>query len=143
MTSPCMAMLKITILSAEVLSKLVLALLLLPDTTLSMYGVAMLLIMWLPAIVLVADNMFTSGAASNKMSAGQVMAVLLLFPFLPTLTNMLSVYNRSLPSPMQHRLVELMSLPGVVSSSLQMVLVMWCMLTGVFSIYGKFARYSC
>ena len=140
MTSPCLAMLKITILSAEVLSKLMLALLLLPDTTLSMYGVAMLLILWVPVFLLALDNMITPGGANNKMSAGQMVLVMILFPFLPTLTNILSLYKRSLPSSMQSQLVELMTFPCVVSSSLQMVLVLWCMLIGDLKISGKFAR---
>jgi hypothetical protein len=72
------------------------------------------------------------------MTAGQVIAIILLFPFLPVLTSSLSLTTQSIPSTVKQRSIEVMILPGAVSSLLQMVLVLHCFWKGIVHLSGKF-----
>ena len=136
-----MAILKIVILTGESLVKTLLAILLVLDMKLSMIGMSILLIMWLPAFILVVDTMMIMHAQQNKMSAAQIILVIILFPFLPTFTHLHSLYNWPLPTQIQSKLTMLMTFPVIVSSPLQMALLMWCFFTGDIKIDGELMIY--
>ena len=136
-----MAILKIVILTGESLVKTLLAILLVLDMKLSMIGMSILLIMWLPAFILVVDTMMIMHAQQNKMSAAQIILVIILFPFLPTFTHLHSLYNWPLPTQIQSKLTMLMTFPVIVSSPIQMALLIWCFFTGDIKIDGELIRY--
>ena len=136
-TCSIMAILKIVILTGESLVKTLLAILLVLDIKLSMIGMSILLIMWLPAFILVVDTMMIMHAQQNKMSAVHIILVIILFPFLPTFTHIHSLYNWPLPTQIQSKLTMLMTFPVIVSSPLQMALLMWCFFTGDIKIDGE------
>ena len=136
-----MVILKVVILAGEALAKILLAVLLILNTNLIMHCVTILLIMWLPAFLFVLDNMITMRGQNKKMSPAQIVLVIILFLFLPTLTSIQSVYNIPLPSQIQSNLAELMTFPLVVSSPLQMVLIMSWVLTGDIKIDGELVIY--
>ena len=143
MESTCsiMAILKIVILTGESLVKTLLAILLVLDMKLSMIGMSILLIMWLPSFILVVDTMMIMHAQQNKMSAAQIILVIILFPFLPTFTHLHSLYNWPLPTQIQSKLTMLMTFPVIVSSPLQMALLMWCFFTGDIKTGGELMIY--
>ena len=136
-----MAVLKIIILTGESLVKTLLAILLILDMKLSMIGMSILLIMWLPALILVLDTLVTMHAQQNKMSATQIILVIILFPFLPILTHLHSLYNWPLPTQIQSKLAMLRTFPVIVSSPPQMALLMWCVFTGDIKIDGEIVIY--
>ena len=136
-----MRIVKIAILAVEAMSKILLAVLLVLDTNLLITAVTILLIMWLPALLLVLNNMITMGGQNKKMSPAQIVLVIILFPFLPTLTSIQRAYNTPLPSQIQTNLPELMTFPLVVSSPLQMVLIMSWVLAGDIKIDGELFLY--
>ena len=140
-TCSIMAILKIVILTGESLVKTLLAILLVLDMKLSMIGMSILLIMWLPAFILVVDTMMIMHAQQNKMSAAQIILVIILFPFLPTFTHLHSLYNWPLPTQIQSKLTMLMTFPVIVSSPLQMALIMWSVFTGDIKIDGELRTY--
>ena len=117
--------------------KTLLAILLILDMKLSMIGMSILLIMWLPALILVLDTLVTMHAQQNKMSATQIILVIILFPFLPILTHLHSLYNWPLPTQIQSKLTMLRTFPVIVSSPPQMALLMWCVFAGDIKIDGK------
>ena len=132
-----MAVWKIIILTGESLVKTLLAILLILDMKLSMIGMSILLIMWLPALILVLDTLVTMHTQQNKMSATQIILVIILFPFLPILTHLHSLYNCPLPTQIQSKLTMLRTFPVIVSSPPQMTLLMYCVLTGDIKKDGK------
>ena len=136
-----MSIVKVVTLAGEAMSKILLAVLLILGNNFIMHGVTVLLIMWLPALPLVLNNMITMRRQKNKMSPAQIVLIIILFPFLPTLTSIQSVYNTPLPSQVQSNLAELMTFPLVVSSPLQMVLIMSWVLTGDIKIDGELVVY--
>ena len=79
----CAAMLKITILSVNILNKILLASLLIVTTTHYTFGMAMLIIMWLPAALFILSYILRCGDESYRLSPSQMLLVLTLFPFLP------------------------------------------------------------
>ena len=139
-TCSIMAILKIVILTGESLVKTLVAIMLVLDMKLSMIGMSILLIMWLPAFILVVDTMMIMHAHQNKMSAAQIILVIILFPFLPTFTHLHSLYNWPLPTQIQSKLTMLMTFPVIVSSPLQMALLMWCFFTGDIKIDGELVK---
>ena len=136
-----MAILKIVILTGEALVKTLLAILLVLDMKLSMIGMSILLIMWLPALILVLDSMIIMHGQHNKMSATQIILVIIIFPFLPTFIHMHSLYNWPLPTQVQSKLIMLMTFPTIVSSPLQMALIMWSVFTEDINIDGELRTY--
>ena len=136
-----MSIVKSLILAGEAMSKILLAVLLVLDTKFIIHGMTILLIMWLPALFLVLNDMITMRGQNSKMSPAQIVLIIILFPFLPTLTSTQSVYNTPLPSQVQSNLSELMTFPQLVSSPLQMVLIMSWVLTGDIKIDGELVIY--
>ena len=138
MISKCAAMLKITILAADILAKFLLATLLLVPTTHQTYGMAMLFIMWLPAFLFILSYILICGDEKYRMSPTQMLLVLTLFPFLPIIMTIDSWRKLLLPSTSKNYLVELETFPCIVSCSLHMVLVLWTVLTAAIGIEGRY-----
>ena len=130
----CVVILKIIILSADIITKSLLAALLLVTTTTHTYGMAMLFIMWLPAFLFIISYILRCGNENYRMSPSQMLLVLTLFPFLPI---MMTVHISS-SHTMKNYLVELQTFPCIVSCSLHVVLVLWCMLTAAIAIDSEY-----
>ena len=100
----CVAVFKITILLADILTKILLVTLLLVTTTTETYGMAILFIMWLPAFLFIISSIPRCGDESYRMSPGQMLLVLTLFPFLPIIMTIDSWGKLLLPSHMKNYL---------------------------------------
>ena len=137
MISKCAAVLKITILSADILAKILLATLLLVTITHQTYGMATLIIMWLPAFLFILSYILRCCDENYRMSPSQMLFVLTLFPLLPIIMILHGLGKISLPSTIKNYLVELETFPCIVSYSLHMVLVLWSLLTAAIDIEGR------
>ena len=137
MISKCAAVLKITILSADILSKILLATLLMATTTHQTYGMAMLFIMWLPAFLFIICYILRCGDENSRLSPSQMLFVLTLFPFLPIIMAIDSWRKLLIPSTSKNYLVQLETFPCIVSCSLHMVLVLCTLLTAAIDIDGR------
>ena len=138
MISKCAAVLKITILSADILAKILLATLLLVTTTHQTFGMAILIIMWLPAFLFILSYILRCGDENSRLSPSQMLFVLTLFPFLPIIMAIDSWRKLLFPSPIKKYLVELETFLCIVSCSRHMVLVLWSLLTAAIDIEGRY-----
>ena len=120
------------------------------------YGVAVLVFMWLPGVV-TALHFVTHTQYFHflgwKKSILVVVTALLLFPLVPTVGYLVLLFKkrrfktreeREEYELLETRTREIKTIAGAVESPLQVILLLWLMLTGTVSLpWGEALSFSC